>query len=132
LIGFLARALFTAGTCVFLEIWTGKKISFLPVPVSLVNIAKNGEKMQGNAREPFGVTREAVDAYERQTGFHGRGKSMVEHSVRVIVPSQGVVQPTRRPVERRSGGNSGQRLNHSVTFFRNRANPATARQGGAA
>jgi len=35
-----ARALFNAGACVFLEVWTGKESLLLPVPVSLVNIAE--------------------------------------------------------------------------------------------
>ena len=82
--------------------------------------------MQGNAREPMRVTQEAVDAYERQTGFHGMGNSTVEHSVRVIVPSKDVVQPGLR-----SAGNSGQHLQPAVAFPCNRANPATTRQGGA-
>jgi hypothetical protein len=37
----LARALFNAGTCVFLEVWTdNEEIPLLPVLVSLVNIAE--------------------------------------------------------------------------------------------
>jgi hypothetical protein len=87
--------------------------------------------MQVNARDPLGVTQEAVDTYERPTGFQGRGKIMVEHIVRVIVPFQGVVQPPWWPAIGQPVGNSGQRLNRAVAFFRNRANSAAARRGGA-
>ena len=42
---------------------------------------------QGSGKsDPLRVTQEAIDAYERQTGFHGIGKIMVEHGVWVIVP----------------------------------------------
>jgi hypothetical protein len=41
---------------------------------------------------PLRVTQEAIDAYERQTGFHGIGKIMVEHGVWVIVPRGEVAQ----------------------------------------
>ena len=110
----------------------GQRDPLLIVPVSLVNIRKIGEKMQGIARDPLGVTREAVDADERQTGFQSRGKIMVEHSVRVIVPSQGVIQPPWRPALRQPVGNSGQCLYRAVAFFRNRANPAASGPGGSA
>ena len=86
---------------------------------------KNGEKMQGNAREPIRFTQEAAGTYERPTGFQGVRKIMVEHTVRVIVPFQGVVQPPWRPAPGQSGGNSGQRQHCSGAFFRNRACPAT-------
>jgi hypothetical protein len=43
----VARALFNAGTCVFLEVWTGKESILLPILVSLVNIA---EKMVKKCR----------------------------------------------------------------------------------
>ena len=109
----------------------GQRDPLLPVPVSLVNMQKNGEKIQGNAREPMRVTQEAVDAYERQTGFHGMGNSTVEHSVRVIVPSKDVVQPPWRTAPTRALGNSVQRLYRAVAFFRNRANPAATRRGEA-
>jgi len=100
--------------------------------------------MQGIARGPLGVTREAVDADKRQTGFQSRGKIMVEHSVRVIVPFQGVIQPPWRPVGwlatkgpsvrgqsviSRSAGNAGQRLNHVIAVPCNRVNPAATWQG---
>jgi hypothetical protein len=40
-----AMALFNAGTCVFLEVWTGNKRSlFCPFFVSLVNIAEKRVK----------------------------------------------------------------------------------------
>ena len=76
--------------------------------------------MQGNAREPLRVTQEAVEAYEKRTGFHGIGKIMVEHGCWVIVPSEDVVQPKWRSVE-----NSGLRLQRAVASHRTRANPAT-------
>jgi hypothetical protein len=46
-------------------------------------------------RGPLRVTQEAIDAYERQTGFHGIGKIMVEHGVWVIVPRGEVAQAYR-------------------------------------
>jgi hypothetical protein len=81
--------------------------------------------MQGNAREPLRVTQEAVDAYEKRTGFQGIGKIMVERGVWVIVPSEDVVQPHWRSVE-----NSGLRLQRAVASHRARANPATLGQRG--
>ena len=49
----------------------------------------NGEKMQnGIAREPLRVTQEAVDAYERRSGFYGIGKKMVEHGRWKIVTKE--------------------------------------------
>jgi len=93
---------------------------------------KIGEKMQGNARGPFRVTQEAVDAFEMQTGFQGVRKIMVEHTVRVIVPFQGVVQPPWRHAPGLTVGNSGQRLYRAVAFFRNRASPAATGPGGSA
>ena len=91
---------------------------------------KKGEKMQAHARGPLGVTREAAGAYARQAGFQGIGTIMVEHSVRVLVPFQGVVQPPWRPAPAWAKGNAGQHLDRAVAFFRNRANPAATRQGG--
>ncbi len=121
-----ARALFSAGTCVFPEIWTGKESLLLPVPVSLVNIAqKKGEKMQAHARGPHGVTQEAARAFARQAGFQGVRMIMVEHTVRVLVPSQGVIQPPWRPAPAWAWGNAGQCLYHAVAFSRNCANRAT-------
>jgi hypothetical protein len=81
--------------------------------------------MQGIARGPLGVTQEAVVAYERPTGFQGVRTIMVEHTVRVIVPFEGVIQPPWRPALTRARGNSGQRQHCSGAFFRNRACPAT-------
>jgi hypothetical protein len=39
-------------------------------------------------RKPLRVTQEAVDAYERRSGFYGIGKKMVEHGRWVIVPQE--------------------------------------------
>jgi len=100
----------------------GLKILFDSVLVSLLNISKNGDKMQGSTRDLIRVTQEAVDVYERQTCFRGIRKIMAEHTVRVIVPYEGVIQP-----EWRYAGNSGQRLHHAVVFFPSRANPAFIR-----
>ena len=86
---------------------------------------KKGEKMQAHARGPLGVTREAAGTYERPADFQGVRKIMVEHTVRVIVPFQGVVQPPWRPAPLRAGGNAGQHLNNTVAFSRNCACPAT-------
>jgi hypothetical protein len=98
----------------------------LPVPVSLANIAqKKGEKMQAHARGPLGVTQEAVDAFDMQTGFQGLKMIMVEHTVRVLVPFQGVVQPPWRPAPAWAFGNAGQHLNNTVASSRNGACPAT-------
>ena len=91
---------------------------------------KIGEKMQAHARGPLGVTREAAGTFARQAGFHGVRTIMVEHIVRVIVPFQGVIQPPWRPAPTGARGNSGQRLDRAVAFFRNRANPAATRRGG--
>jgi hypothetical protein len=85
--------------------------------------------MQGIARGPIRVTQEAVVTNERQTGFQGIRKIMVEHSVRVIVPFQGVVQPEWRPTEWIPAGNSVQCLNRAVAVLHNRANPAFSRRG---
>ena len=81
--------------------------------------------MQGNARDSLGVTREAVGADERQASFHCTGKIIVEHTVRVIVPSKDVIQPGWR-----AGGDFGLRFKHAVAFLCNRADPATLIQGG--
>ena len=51
--------------------------------------------MQGNAHEPLRVTQEAVDAYEKRTGFHGIGKIMVEHGHWIIVPKEAVANHMR-------------------------------------
>ena len=81
--------------------------------------------MQGNACGPFRFTREAADTYEQPTGFQGVRTIMVEHTVRVIVPFEGVIQPPWRPAPGQSGGNSGQRQHCSGAFSRNCACPAT-------
>jgi hypothetical protein len=54
---------------------------------------------------------------------------MVEHTVRVIVPFEGVIQPPWRPAPGQSGGNSGQRQHCSGMFFSSRANPAATGPG---
>ena len=82
--------------------------------------------MQAHARGPHRVTREATGTYARPAGFHGVRTIMVEHTVRVIVPFQGVIQPPWRPAMAWARGNAGQRLDHALAFFsRNRANRAT-------
>jgi hypothetical protein len=88
--------------------------------------------MQAHARGPLGVTQEVVVAYERPTGFHGVRTIMVEHTVRVLVPFQGVIQPPWRPAPTGARGNSGQRLDRAVAFFRNGACPAATGPGGPA
>jgi hypothetical protein len=48
-----------------------------------------GEKMQNTIpREPLRVTQEAVDAYEKRSGFYGIGKKMVEHGRWKIVTKE--------------------------------------------
>ncbi len=42
----------------------------------------------GSAHEPLRVTQEAVDAYEKRTGFYGIGKIMVEDGHWIIVPQE--------------------------------------------
>jgi hypothetical protein len=86
--------------------------------------------MQAHARAPLGVTREAVDSYERPTAFQRVRTIMVEHIVRVLVPFQGVIQPPWRPAPAWAWGNAGQCLNHAVAFSRTCANPAPT--GGSA
>ena len=39
-------------------------------------------------QKPLRVTQEAVDAYERRSGFYGIGKKMVEHGRWIIVPRE--------------------------------------------
>lgn len=52
---------------------------------------KIGEKMQNTIkREPLRVTQEAVDAYEKRSGFYGIGKKMVEHGRWEIVTKEEV------------------------------------------
>ena len=41
-----------------------------------------------SAIEPLRVTQEAVDAYERRSGFYGIGKKMVEHGRWKIVTKE--------------------------------------------
>ncbi|HWS22605.1 MAG TPA: hypothetical protein VN227_08195 [Methanoregula sp.] len=81
--------------------------------------------MQAHAHGPHGVTQEAAGAFARQAGFQGVRMIMVEHTVRVLVPSQGVIQPPWRPAPAWAWGNAGQYLYHAVAFSRNCANPAT-------
>jgi len=45
---------------------------------------------KGTYREPLRVTQEAVDAYEKRSGFYGIGKKMVEHGRWIIVTKEGV------------------------------------------
>ena len=53
---------------------------------------KIGEKMQNTIkREPLRVTQEAVDAYEKRSGFYGIGKKMVEHGRWIIVAKEEVL-----------------------------------------
>ncbi len=40
---------------------------------------------KGQFREPLRVTQEAVDAYEKRSGFYGIGKKMVEHGRWIII-----------------------------------------------
>ena len=86
-----------------------------------------GEKMQGNARDSLGVTREAGRADEQQATFQGRGNSTVEHSVRVLVPCKDVVFSDWRPAR-----NERQHLHPAVAFPRSRADPASLIPGAAA
>ena len=131
--GFLARVHFSAGTCVFLESGTGtENLLFARSGIAGEHFGKIGEKMQGYARGPFGVTPEAGDADERQAWFHSMGKSRVEYSVRAVVPFQDVVQPPWRPAPVRARGNAGRRLHCRDTLFPGRANPAATRRGGSA
>ena len=45
-----------------------------------------------SANEPLRVTQEAVDAYEKQTGFYGIGKIMVEDGHGKIVTKEELVR----------------------------------------
>jgi len=81
--------------------------------------------MQAHARGPFRVTREAAGTYARPAGFRGVRTIMVEHTVRVLVPFQGVIQPPWRPAPARAWGNAGQHLDQVVASSRNGACPAT-------
>jgi len=50
-----------------------------------------GENMQNAMnREPLRVTQEAVEAYEKRSGFYGIGKKMVEHGRWKIVTKEEV------------------------------------------
>jgi len=52
---------------------------------------KVGENMQNAMnREPLRVTQEAVEAYEKRSGFYGIGKMMVEHGRWKIVAKEEV------------------------------------------
>jgi hypothetical protein len=52
---------------------------------------KVGENMQNAMnREPLRVTQEAVEAYEKRSGFYGIGKKMVEHGRWKIVAKEEV------------------------------------------
>jgi len=114
--------------CVFLERGTGRRILLCPFfCIAGEHILKIGEKMQGNARDPLGVTREARRADEEQATFQNRKNSTVEHSVRVLVPCKDVVFSDWRPAR-----NQRQRLHPAVAFPRSRANPALLIPGDAA
>jgi len=114
--------------CVFLERRTGRTIPCVPVPgIAGEHLVTIGEKMQGNARDSLGVTREAGRADERQARFQSRGNSTVEHSVRVLVPCKDVVFSDWRPARKYR-----QRLHPAVAFPRSRAGPASLIPGGAA
>jgi hypothetical protein len=86
-----------------------------------------GEKMQGNACDFLGVTREAGRADEEQASFRNRNNSTVEHNVRVLVPCQDVVFSDGRPARKER-----QHRHPAVAFPRSRANPAPCRAEGAA
>lgn len=86
---------------------------------------KIGEKMQGNACEPLRVTQEAVDAYERQSGFHGIGKIMVERGCWVIVPKEAVA--SMRHNER---GNPGGHPALVAASYHSRVRAIPAENGG--
>lgn len=45
----------------------------------------------GITREPLRVTQEAVDAYEKRSGFYGIGKKMVEHGRWIIVVKEEIL-----------------------------------------
>ncbi|MBP7716112.1 MAG: hypothetical protein KA094_02340 [Methanoregulaceae archaeon] len=45
--------------------------------------------MKNTTKEPLVVTREAVEAYEKKTGFHGIGQIMVEDGHWKIVSGKG-------------------------------------------
>ena len=83
--------------------------------------------MQGNACEPLRVTQDAVDAYERQSGFHGIGKIMVERGCWVIVPKEAVAS-----MRRNGHGNPGGPPALAAASYRDRAHavPAENRNGG--
>ena len=79
-------------------------------------------------RDPLRVTQEAIDAYERQSGFHGIGKIMVEHGVWVIVPKGEVAQACWN-----NGGCTGPHPAGPAIACRdsNRADSAAGNRGGA-
>jgi len=112
--------------------WKRERATTIPLCarsfVSLVNISLAiGEKMQGNARDLLGVTREAGRADEQQARFQSRGNSTVEHSVRVLVPCKDVVFSDWRPARKYR-----QHRHPAVVFLRSRANPAPCIPGAAA
>jgi len=109
----------------FPESWTAA----LPVCHGIAgeHFEKIGERMQSNACEPLRVTQEAVDAYERQSGFFGIGKIMVERGCWVIVPNEAVAS-MRRPNRSNPGGQPAL----VATSYRDRARavPAENANGG--
>jgi hypothetical protein len=62
----------------------------LLVPLVHVNISKKTVKNMQNMslNEPLRVSQEAVEAYEKRTGFFGIGKKMVEHGRWKIVAQE--------------------------------------------
>jgi hypothetical protein len=86
---------------------------------------KIGEKMQGNACEPLRVTQEAVDAYEKQSGFHGIGKIMVERGCWVIVPKEAVAS-----MRRNDRSNPGGQHALLASSYPGRARAVPAENGG--
>jgi hypothetical protein len=106
----------------------GQNNSFLPVLcIAGEHLVTIGEKMQGNARDSLGVTREAGRADEQQATFQSRGNSTVEHSVRVLVPCKDVVFSDWRPARKYR-----QHLHPAVAFPRSRHDPALFIPGAAA
>ena len=81
--------------------------------------------MQGNACEPLRVTQEAVDAYEKQSGFHGIGKIMVERGCWVIVPKEAVAS-----MRRNEGSNAGGQRPVAAASYQTRARAVPAGNGG--
>ena len=54
------------------------------------------EVHEDHAEEPLMVTQEAVEAYEKRTGFYGIGKIMVEDGHWIIVTKEELAQSRAR------------------------------------